>query len=1313
MTELTPQERLQSLANRKSNAATVKTIESVGSNVNKALSGVAIYQGASAAVSTATAAGGSAGASLVCFVAPLASGFLGAIAGGMLASKLGMDDKLLDFLGAERQASPGPEPAVLGHRIAHSFGFFGALGGMVGGLLAGIAVGALAAVAVAATIGSGGLLGPVIIAAAAGGGGAFVGSMIAGAGAKAADVTGALNSGSPDVFFEKRPVARVTDTAICSKHSAPPQIAEGSQTIFVNGLPLARIGHKTTCAAVIQDGCKTITADDTTGQYGKIDAEYSVFEQVILSSAETALSLSAIKFRSSKTGKKVFGEPIDPTNGDYYSQQTDFEYQGIITLSLIRTYPGKDKVEGLLGTKWICNWSQRLIFSDNETTVLLEDAEGQHLQFNINGPEYNAKNLKTPYYHLSGTRNLAIVFDTRTQQRLTFSKIKQNSQIANLTAIEDRNDNYIQFIYSDNHLEKIIHSDGMVFKVKTNSQGYISVIEMEDEHRPLVEYQYDESGAITNVYSRFYGEFHYEYQQPQGWLNHWHDSGVTQVDLIYDAFGRVIFTKTPDGLYNDEFRFYPSERKTEYIDATGNMTTLWYNESELIVKEEDPMGRVTEYEWDSLERKKSTTDPLNRITRFHYDVYGNLTEEVDWAGRTKKYEYDSYGLITQIEYPDERKLICEYDDSGNLIHQLTPEELFYSYEYDDFGRVTVETRPDGSEICWEYNDQNYSYTEINERGYAIEYEQDIWGRIINAEDEEGKKTKYYYDYSSVNLYENVSKKINPDGGESFYRYDREGLLETVINEENHNTNYKYGAFDLLRKIINSKQTVSFEYDNTTRLEHVRNQKEHKWKYSYDKSGLLKGETDWSGRYTEYIYDKAKRLQTKILPDNTRLNYCWDDNDRLKSISTNKSQIVYEYDESDRLTRASTYKNIYDKKIELESDIHYIYNKFGCLVKEIQNEIIIEYSYDESGRIKSRISPSGKAELKYNSLGLLSELCTNDHKLIFKYNTRGQEKQRYLENGLFNVSYGYDKCGRIKLQQIDILNTDLDYKAENPEQIIRQYEWHKNDLLKSINDSEYGHVHYEYNGSEQIIKVDRQSIKGCHPLVETYEYDSLNNLSKSNGKIHKYQYGEIQQIDQIEYKYDKRGRVIAKTIHSHHYPAKEWTFQWDDFDRLTHLKTPQGNNWHYKYDAFGRRYKKTFLSDRKAIYNILYLWYENKIVEEWKIQSNTKLYDRWHFEPNTFIPIAKETISQEIADEGKIYPVISDHLGTPKKVFNSDGECLWSTEHNLWGEAYAYKKNEQADYIISDFDCNLRFQNQWEDEESNLFYNLNRYYDPEA
>lgn len=38
-------------------------------------------------------------------------------------------------------------------------------------------------------------------------------------------------------------------------------------------------------------------------------------------------------------------------------------------------------------------------------------------------------------------------------------------------------------------------------------------------------------------------------------------------------------TGTQEGLYNDTFRYFPEERRTDYTDATGATTTLWFDES--------------------------------------------------------------------------------------------------------------------------------------------------------------------------------------------------------------------------------------------------------------------------------------------------------------------------------------------------------------------------------------------------------------------------------------------------------------------------------------------------------------------------------------------------------------------------------------------------------------------------------------------------------------------------------------------------------------------------------------------------------------
>ncbi len=371
--EPTSAEKLAALQARGSNTENVEKIKSTGDTVNATVTAAAIGYGAISAAST-----GGIGAA-ACFAAPLLAGVAGVLAGAKLAEHLALDEKLLDFLGKPKLASPGPKPATVGMEIAHSSPFAGALCG----LLAGVIAGAACAAAVALVVGTGGLAAPILLGAAAGLGGSFVGSIVNGFFSKQAEVTGKIISGSPNVFFENKPVARVSDPVSCSKHSNPPQIAEGSETISVNSLPLARIGHKTTCGATIQSGCDTIYADSTTGQYGPIDSQMTETEQAIVSLAEIALCLSAVKFRSSKLGKTLFGEPVDPSDGSYVDFRTDIDYSSILPLTLTRVYTGKDKTEGLLGNKWICNWSQRLIYDLNQKnpTATFEDADGEILQF--------------------------------------------------------------------------------------------------------------------------------------------------------------------------------------------------------------------------------------------------------------------------------------------------------------------------------------------------------------------------------------------------------------------------------------------------------------------------------------------------------------------------------------------------------------------------------------------------------------------------------------------------------------------------------------------------------------------------------------------------------------------------------------------------------------------------------------------------------------------------------------------------------------------------------------------------------------------
>ena len=76
--------------------------------------------------------------------------------------------------------------------------------------------------------------------------------------------------------------------------------------------------------------------------------------------------------------------------------------------------------------------------------------------------------------------------------------------------------------------------------------------------------------------------------------------------------------------------------------------------------------------------------------------------------------------------------------------------------------------------------------------------------------------------------------------------------------------------------------------------------------------------------------------------------------------------------------------------------------------------------------------------------------------------------------------------------------------------------------------------------------------------------------------------------------------------------------------------------------------------------------------------------------------------------GGLYPVHVDHLGTPRAVTTLGGQVVWRWESDPFGELSA---NEDPDGDGRTFTLNLRMPGQYADEETGLFYNYFRYYDP--
>lgn len=71
-------------------------------------------------------------------------------------------------------------------------------------------------------------------------------------------------------------------------------------------------------------------------------------------------------------------------------------------------------------------------------------------------------------------------------------------------------------------------------------------------------------------------------------------------------------------------------------------------------------------------------------------------------------------------------------------------------------------------------------------------------------------------------------------------------------------------------------------------------------------------------------------------------------------------------------------------------------------------------------------------------------------------------------------------------------------------------------------------------------------------------------------------------------------------------------------------------------------------------------------------------------------------------EEKVYYFINDHLGTPRKVVDENGQVVWSADYQPFGRAAL-----STETVTNNF----RFPGQYYDAETGLHYNCHRYYNP--
>lgn len=879
------------------------------------------------------------------------------------------------------------------------------------------------------------------------------------------------------------------------------------------------------------------------------------------------------------------GEPVDIVTGDFLQHLSVLSLPGTLPLSLSRFHRTRSQVCGLFGPKWMDEWSRFLEL--DAKTVRFTDHEGVTLVYSLphDGQLRDAVNSHMGHYVLSGDiRNELTVFDRQTRQTLIFGEI--NGTIRRLSAICDGYGNTISFVYQQDHLTHVRHSDGYELTL-SSLNGRVTAIDLHSQGKiqRLVTCQYDDRGMLAECDTFQFSHKGYTWS-PENRMLHWWDADGTQVDLFYDEQGRVTETRTPEGYFNDHFTYDDTERRNTYHDAEGGQTTYWYNDDGLVVREADPLGRETLTEW-AHSKRQSQTDALGRTTTWQYNLYGDITRLSLPGGIMLHYEYDARGNLIRFQGTGNKIWRFTYDEHGGLREMTDPQGRQRHWHYGDHGEVLRQVLPDGE--TWHYGyDPLHRLNCIEDPAQGeIRLEQDMLGRLLTVSDPLQQQTTYRHSTRHASLSGSLTHLTLPDGVEQEHDYSAGKQVASFTDGEGKTTHYEYGSFGLLKTLTRPDgQCYRFIYDGLTRLKQVINAAGECWTYTLDFAGQLISETDFSGRTLHYEYDAAGRRTATHHPDNHIIREYYDGGDRLL-----QRQVRQRREEAEQIISTTDFR--YDAECRLisactpDSRVEFEYDADGQVIAETINGRRLEHRYDPlSGRPVAWQLDDVAVQFTHGVMGRITHWQINDHlPLQFSHDALGRETTRHSEAG-FQHGQSYSPVGNIVEQWAGHHEPGT---ADWPMDIWRRQEYDQAWNLTRVSDNRWGTTTYRYDTNDQITFAEggtrhfpRQEHFGYDVNLNIRHHGQTRNLPDALMQFtaQEQEHGRVTKRGDSRFRYDEGGRLVEKTVLSDGFRPQRWRYRWDGMGQLVQLITPQGERWHYTYDAFGRRLSKRCINRDK-------------------------------------------------------------------------------------------------------------------------------------
>ncbi|HBB1476670.1 TPA: RHS repeat protein [Escherichia coli] len=623
------------------------------------------------------------------------------------------------------------------------------------------------------------------------------------------------------------------------------------------------------------------------------------------------------------------------------------------------------------------------------------------------------------------------------------------------------------------------------------------------------------------------------------------------------------------------------------------------------------------------------------------------------------YHYDEYGRLTEktdlIPAGVKRSTIA-YDKRGRPV-SVTEGGLTRSMGYDAAGRITVLTNENGSQSTFRYDPVDRLTEQRGFDGRTQRYHYDLTGKLTQSEDE-GLITLWHYDASDRITH----RTVNGDPAEQ-WQYDEHGWLTTLSHTcEGHRVSVHYG-YDDKGRLTGERQTV----ENPETGEMLW---EHETGHAYSEQGLATRQEPDGLPPVEWLTYGSGYLAGMKLGGTPLVEYTRDRLHRETARSFGGAGSTAGYEQATAYTLTGQLQSRHLNLPQLDCD--YTWNDNGQLVRISGPQECREYRYSGTGRLTGVHTTAANLDI---DIPYATDPAGNrlpDPELHPDSTLTAWPDNRITEDA--HYVYRYDEYGRLA-EKTDRI----------PEGVIRMHD-------------ERTH-HYHYDSQHRLVFYTR--IQHGEPQVESrYLYDPLG---RRTGK-----------------RVWRRERDLTGWMSLSRKPEETW-YGWDG-DRLTTVQTQQTRiQTVYQPGSFtpllrietenGEQAKARHRSLAEVLQEDTGVTLPaelavmlGRLERELRQGSVSEESQQWLAQCGLTAEQMAAQLEAEYIPERKLHLYHCDHRGLPLALISPEGETAWQGEYDEWGNLLG---EESAQHLQQ----SLRLPGQQYDEESGLYYNRNRYYDP--